>query len=470
MLEKVWATISENRLILPGELVIVGVSGGPDSLALLHALSILSKRGNFSLHTAHLNHSFRGQEADDEAMWVKKTSESWGIPCTVIKEDVPAIAKKEGLSPQEAGHRVRKEFFLTLLHRLKAQKIALGQQADDQAETILMHLLSGAGSEGLQGIRLASFPFIRPLLFITRQEIEEYCRLNGLEPRQDPSNSKNIYLRNRIRNQLMPWLKENINPNLVASLQKTAAILQSEEDYWRELVAEFAREHIKREESGDVKLVLAAFNGQPVALQRRIIRTVCQEITGEQGLAFFHVEEIRKLALQGQVGKRLDLPGELLVVRDYRELLFTLNYQEQPNGGIQPRKLKIPGKVLVPETGQLITATIRSEKPEAGVNRVWLPLEDHEMPDLCCRSRQTGDWLTPLGMTGRKKLKEFFIDRKVPRPMRERLLLIAMGKEVIWIPGLAVSNRMKGESPVNRYLVLEIEELPGTDRGREPKP
>lgn len=454
MQAKVGSTILKFNLILPGELVIIGVSGGPDSLALLHVLNQLSKEGNFAIHAAHLNHSFRGQEADDEARWVQQVAESWGIPCTIAKEDIPALVAKTGLSPQEAGHIARKKLFASLLTELQGQKVALGQQADDQAETILMHLLKGAGTEGLQGIRPFNPPYIRPLLFITRKEIEEYCRSNGLEPRQDPSNLKNVYLRNRIRNQLMPWIKENINPNLVTSLQRTASIIQSEEDYWRGVITSFAELHVSKT-AGKLRVALNGLLQVPVAVQRRIIRYCCQEITGDQAPAYQHVEEIRKLVL-GQVGKMITLPGGLTILKEYSYLCFILSYQEEVVTRITPRLLAIPGETFVSESGQVIKATITQEKPTADSGKVCFPIRGNMLESLYCRSRQPGDWLSPEGMSGRKKLKEFFIDRKVPRQKRDEILIIAEGSEVLWVPGWVISKRINDVNPQGNYLVLEI--------------
>ena len=168
---KVCDAINRYKLIVPGELVIAGVSGGPDSLALLHILNRLKNELAFNLHVAHLDHSFRGKEAQEEAVWVKEIAESWGLPCSLARRDVPALAKSRGLSPQDAGRLARKEFFLKLRKELGAQKIALGHQADDQAETLLMHFLTGTGPEGMRGILPANGPWIRPLLFVRREEI-----------------------------------------------------------------------------------------------------------------------------------------------------------------------------------------------------------------------------------------------------------------------------------------------------------
>ncbi len=227
MREKVKATLIEYRMIEPGELVIVGVSGGPDSLALLHLLSTLQEELAFRLHVAHVDHCLRGKEAEEEAAWVQETARRWGLPCTVKKIDVPALAREKGFSFEEAGHLARKNFFLQLRTGLGAQKIALGHQADDQAETLLMHFLVGTGLEGLQGLLPVNPPLIRPLLFLRKAEIESYCQKNGLVPRRDPSNQDNSYLRNRVRNLVLPWLEEKINPNLIATLNRTCLLYTS---------------------------------------------------------------------------------------------------------------------------------------------------------------------------------------------------------------------------------------------------
>lgn len=455
MLEKVWNTISTYNLIEPGELVIVGLSGGPDSLALLHSLHLLSEKGKFSLHAAHLNHSFRGRQADEEAEWVRATAESWGIPCTVKKVDVPAIIKRTGLSPQDAGHQQRQEFFLSLLKEHKGQKIALGHHANDQAETIIMHLLSGAGAEGLQGIRPFNPPLIRPLLWISRREIEEYCRQNNLDPRHDPSNKENVYLRNKIRNQLIPWIEENINPSLVGTLQKAAAILQSEEDYWEGVISYFMQQNTKST-ANTVRLKLSEFGNEPQAVQRRVVRRIWQQITGEQGPSFQYVEDICQLALKGQVGKRLELTQGLTVLREYQDLLFCLDYQEESASPLTPRSLIIPGDNELPEKGLVIRASLSKEKPSPERNKIYLPYSEGNLPQLVIRSRQGGDWLSPKGMKGRKKLKKFLIDSKIPRNQRDGLLLLAEGDEVLWIPDLFVGERINSQETAEGYIVLDI--------------
>ena len=316
-------TINQYKMIEEGDLVIVAVSGGPDSLTLLDILNRHREELKISLHVAHLNHSFRGKEAEEEAEWVKDTAQSWGISCTIDKVDVPALVEEKGLSPQDAGHIARKKYFLELADTINANKIALGHQADDQAETILMHFLTGAGPEGMRGILPVTMPLIRPLLFVGRKEIEEYCVMRGLNPRRDPSNKKDIYLRNKIRNNLVPWLVENINPNLVDTLNRTAMIFWAEEEYFQQKTVELANTMIVHdEESGFLKLALAGLSDLEVAMQRRLLRRAYQDQTKGQGLSFLHVEEVRELALKKETGKMLHLSASVTVKKTREHLLF----------------------------------------------------------------------------------------------------------------------------------------------------
>lgn len=448
-------TIKKYRMIKPQDLIITGVSGGPDSLTLLHLLLELREDLGFALHVAHLDHSFRGREAEEEARWVKETAARWGLPCTLAKVDVPALAKKKGLSPQEAGHEARTDFFLRLKEQLKANRIAVGHQADDQAETILLHLLTGAGSEGLCGILPVKGPFIRPLLFIQRQEIEEYCERNNLNPRRDPSNAKDIYLRNLIRNQLVPWLKDNINPNLIETLGRTARIFADQEEFLQEVTEQAAQAFIKPEQ-GNVRITRAGFAAQTPAIQRRLIRRAYRLVGKKQGLSFDHVEKVRELLLTKQVGKTLHLPQGVIARNEYLALLLTQGKTSQNKGKIERKRLTVPGKTYIPETGQVVEAGVAEKLPATlGKMEVYLPWEEYTSP-LYVRSRQEGDRFAPSGLKGSKKLKDYFIDKKIPQRIRDHILLIADESEVLWIPGYAAGRRLNKTSQCGRYVVLSI--------------
>ena len=456
LIGKVRETILRYKLIVPKELVIAGVSGGPDSLALLHILNELKNELDFSLHVAHLNHSFRGEEAREDALWVKEVAESWGLPCSLAVTDVPALAKAKGLSPQDAGHLARKEFFLSLKEKLAAHKIALGHQADDQAETLLMHFLTGTGPEGMRGIMPVNSPWIRPLLFVRRGEIEAYCRERCLKYREDPSNKKNIYLRNIIRNELLPWLLENINPALVETLNKTARIFWAEEEYFQNL-AEQAAEKCVDENQGKINVRLARLRELPLALQRRVIRHAYGLLREAQGLPFIHVEQVLELAAGKQVGKALHLPGGVVVEKSYDRLEFYPAEENSPAGFIETRQVIVPGRTYIPETGQTIETKLCDSPPEDRVDNtlVYMPINGTP-PLLYARSRREGDRFSPVGLRGTKKLKDYLIDKKIPRKERDRILLIADEKEVLWIPGLAAGSRVNKKGNFDEYLVIKI--------------
>lgn len=462
-------TIQEYKMISPRDLVIAGVSGGPDSLTMLHLLKDLQTELGFRLHVAHVDHSFRGQQAEAEAHWVEETAGRWGLASTVIKVNVAKIAKEKGISAQEAGHLVRKNFFLELMEKLGAQKIALGHQADDQAETLLMHLLVGAGLEGLQGITPKNGVIIRPLIFIRREDIETYCQEYNLEPRRDPSNKKNVYLRNKIRNQVIPWLEEKVNPNLVATLNKTAQIIQGEENLLEEATEKFAEKFMWTEKNC-IYLSLRGWDSLQVGMQRRLIRFAYQSLGENQGLPFLNVEETRYFAEGGQVGKTLQLPGKILAEKGYGEIVFYHEGSIAPAvGGIEERLLKIPGVTFIPETGQqIITEIVAVDSlPENGIEKgakkdlgkdtitVYLPWQDFS-PQYYIRSRRPGDRFSPAGLQGTKKLKDYFIEKKIPRRERDSILLVAIKNSIICIPGLAIAKGWEPDSKSKKRLVLTI--------------
>jgi tRNA(Ile)-lysidine synthase len=461
LLLQVRAAIEKHGMILPGEKVLVGVSGGPDSLTLLHVLNLLKKDMQFELHAAHLDHSFRGREAEEEARWVKETARGWGIDCTVRKIDVPALAEKKGLSPQEAGHRARKEFFCALASRLAARKIALGHQANDQAETILMHFLTGAGPEGLTGIRPCNFPFIRPLIYIPRNEIESYCRMYNLNPRRDPSNQKDVYLRNKLRNKIIPFLESEVNSNLVETLNRTAQVFYAEEEYWQDFIDRTAAK-LCVYDNGLARLSLQEWDAMHCAVQRRLLRHIYQLIRKGQGLAFFHVEEVRKLASFGQPGKALDLPDGVKVERTYDCLVFShKSYSPTvPVHTFPARKLRIPGITSIPEKNLQISAFLVNElKDLPDLSSAAAVPYFERIPELWARPRLPGDRFCPKGLKGTKKLKDWFIDKKVPRSLRDQVLLVADNDEILWIPGMAISDKACRIQEAPTYVLLKAEPL-----------
>ncbi|MDX9871826.1 MAG: tRNA lysidine(34) synthetase TilS [Clostridia bacterium] len=453
---RIYKVIREYNMIEPGELILAGVSGGPDSLALLHVLWALQKELSFRLHVGHLDHSLRGVQAEEEALWVKRTAGQWGLQCTLGKTDVSLLAREKKISLQDAGHQARKQFFESLQKDLDAQKIALGHQSDDQAETLLMNFLSGAGSEGLSGILPVQGDYIRPLLFTDRADIEAYCEDHQLMPRRDPSNEKDIYLRNKIRLQLLPWLRENINPNLPDTLNRTARIFWTQEEYLREITCQAAAVCLVTE-AEKIKIRLKNFALQHKALQRRLVRKAYQLSGGKQGLSFLHVEEVCALILNKQVGKTLPLPGDILVEKEYDGVVFRRGRptdDEVPF--LEERELLFPGNTEIPGTGRIIAAEYAAELPrEIPPDTVYIPREEYA-PPLYIRSRREGDKFTPAGYNKSYKLKEYFIDHKIPRKIRNGIPLLADEKGILWLIGLGCGNRVNKKSESGQYILVRF--------------
>ena len=428
--DKVRETIKKYRMLGSGDRVLLGISGGPDSLALLHVLYSLEKELDFSLYLAHLNHMFRGKEAEGDARYVKRLARTFKLSLRSKSLDVPAFARKEKLSEEEAARQVRYEFLSKVSLRYKANKIALGHTEDDQLETILMRLIRGTGQEGLKGIppvRILNLKprieIVRPLIETSRSEIESYLARHNLKPCLDSSNLKPIYLRNKIRLELLPLLRK-YNPRIKEVLLSTVQILREEEEYLQENTGKVFNRVIKEKKRGRVGLKLKDFSNYPRALQRRVLREVIRFIQGDlQGFTFRHYENILKLIKESSSGSQIDLPHDLIVRKDYGQLnIFKKKPEKTPSFNYI---LKAPGITRVPEVNLKVETKIigRAGKTVAclptdkvGKNKMSVSFDYEKLKlPLLLRSRRRGDRFAPLGLKGTKKIKDFFIDRKRPR-------------------------------------------------------
>lgn len=446
MEEKVKAAVRRHGLLRRGERVVVAVSGGPDSVALLHLLWRWQQEFGFSLHVAHLNHRLR-REAEEEAEFVRRLAQDLGLPVTVGQEDVRRLVRG-GESLEDVARRVRRRFLLGLAEAMAAEKIALGHHADDQAETVLLHLLRGSGPAGLAGMAWQQGKFIRPLLEVTRAEIEAYCAQNGLPYIRDPSNADPAFLRNRIRQELLPLLAEKYNPNIVAALGQTAAILAEEDRYLEAELDRFWPALLVPGPEGVIRLRVAALVDLPLALRRRAVRRAFFALVGRENnfLTYRHVEEVLGVLLARQ-GKRLDLPQGVTAAREGEELVFSCRRGEpEPASLTWPvcRRLPVPGEIRVGPW--LIGAEVyrAGEKGGAGLGRWETQCDFQRLPlPLFVRFWQPGDFFWPLGLGGRKKLQDFFVDAKVPRPQRRNIPLVVCPQGIVWVVGYRLDERWR---------------------------
>lgn len=457
MEEKVKAAIRQHGLLRGGERVVVAVSGGADSVALLHLLWRWQQELGLSLHVAHLNHRLR-REAEEEAEFVRRLAQDLGLPVTVGEEEVRRQVRR-GESLEDVARRVRRRFLLEVAKAAAADKIALGHHANDQAETVLLHLLRGSGPSGLAGMAWQQGPFIRPLLAVTRAEIEAYCAENALPYLHDPSNADPVFLRNRIRWELLPLLAAHYNPNIVAALGQTAAILAEEDRYLETELDRFWPSLLLPSPAGQVRLRAAGLAALPLALQRRAVRRAFFALVGREDhfLTFRHVEDVLAVLLT-RPGRQLHLPQGITAAREGEELVLARGHG--PLAPVAPgwpicRRLPVPGEIrfghwligaLVGEGGQ--EAGWGSGRWEARCDLARLPLP------LFVRFWQPGDYFWPLGLGGRKKLQDFFVDAKVPRAERHHIPLVVCPQGIVWVVGYRLDERFKVRPDTTTVLRL----------------
>lgn len=473
VLSRVQNIIYKYEMLKPGDVVVTAVSGGPDSVALLHCLVKLKERlGLKRILAAHLNHMFRGEEADQDARFVENLAAQLGVECLVEKRNVSGAAREQGLSAQDAARRERYDFLYSTAEKYGA-KIAVGHHADDQAETVLMHFLGGSGPEGLRAMEPVKGKIVRPLLFVRKKEIIEYCEKNDLKTREDPTNIKDIYLRNKIRLQLVPLLEEEYNPNLVDSLIKTSEIMRAENDALEKMQLEILQKIIKKSDGEQITLQLKAFLEQHLAVKRRIVRYCYKELSRheDQGLLFQHVEDVLALAHDSETGSTVHLPSGVTVYKCYEELVFSLFSKEERKA---PEKFfyrfLVPGELYVDEVNKVLKAELKSkadfEEEEiksfsSGFAGKVLIDYDKITGDLFVRNRRRGDRFVPFGMTGTKKVKDFLIDRKISRFQRDAVPLITCGSEndddIVWVGGLRSSELYKVDDSTSRVLIIYLE-------------
>lgn len=464
VLDRVRTDISRYQLIQAKQRVVVGVSGGVDSIVLLHILNGLQEELDISLHVAHLNHMFRGEEAKEEADFVNAVCHDWGIPCTIAERDVAAFGSERGLTDEVAARIVRYQFFSEVLEKTESHKIALAHHADDQAETVLLNLLRGAGLKGLAGIApLRENLYIRPMLHVRRREIEQYCQEYGLSFRIDSSNLKTIYRRNKVRHQLIPLLEKEYSPGLVTILSRMAEQIRSEEDYLEALATKAYTEVVVGSEGRGVKLDRRKLTGQPLVLARRILRLAWQNVRGtKQDLTYEHVESLIRLVMQPGPERIIELPGFIKVRLSY-DTLFLMTSGEEQAGFLKSGYLQVPGRSPIGEgeyiTSQLLDREELTRNPrEYPSSLVALDADKIALP-LLFRPRVEGDSFIPFGLGKRVKLKKFLIDRKVPRYLRDEIPLIVEEKsgKIIWVAGIRLADGVGITESTKKVILLCLE-------------
>jgi len=455
---KVWRYILKHNLISEGDRIVVAVSGGPDSLCLLHLLNSFSRRLKISLCIAHLNHGMR-PEAVKEAETLRSLAESWRLPVHQETADVVKYAAEQRLSVEAAGRKLRYSFLQKVADRGEASKIAVGHHRDDQAETVIFNILRGTGPDGLAAMRpirpLGAVSLIRPLLGVTRREIETYCRDNGLSPAHDSSNLQTCYTRNRIRLELLPYLESRFNPRVKESLARLS-VLAAEDRHYLQSQAVRALKHASLEQDGRLILKKVVLRKLPPALSSRVVRLALERFARGGQVKWSHICSLLALAADTGPGRELNLPGGIAVYSDYNKLVITAD-RLLPALLIGEKILRVPGRTLLPGGGWIETCICRLAE------LTWPPLPEQGYLDydrlpspLVARARWPGARFYPQGAGGGKKLKELFIDWKVPKYKRDSWpLIVTLLGEIVWVAGLRIADPYRVTERTESVMVLK---------------
>ena len=453
-------------MVTRGDQVVVGVSGGPDSLTLLHCLCTLRRELEIELHVAHLNHQLRGEESDADAQFVARLAKEWQLPVTIEARDVKALANAQRLSIEEAARHARYEFLSEVAQRAGARVIAVAHNADDQVETVLMHLLRGAGLAGLRGMLykteigdwrfgapnlqslVSNLYLVRPLLDVTRAEIETYCRENSLVPRFDRSNLDTTYFRNRLRNEALPYL-ETLNRNLRQTLVRASHALADDFDFVQRGVRS-AYATVAREVDGAIVFDRAAWRALHPAIQRGTLRAAVQQLRGDlRNIDWTHIEDARRVALEKSAGAMATLPGRLMLSVGYND--FTIAEVERsavlpdlPLLYVEHVELVSEGATALPDSEWVVQTEIVNRKIETGDR--WSALLDFEKCKgvVYLRRRRAGDCFQPAGLDGHTQmLHKFMINEKIPRAARGLLPLLFVDDRIVWVCGWRIDERAR---------------------------
>lgn len=442
--QKVSAFLQRKQFHLENKGIVVGVSGGPDSLALLHLLWSMREKQNIQITAAHLDHMFRGVESEQEALFVKAFCEERQIPFEMKQVNVPQFMKESGLSAEVAGRECRYAFFKEVLTKHNMSFLALGHHGDDQIETILMRLTRGSAGKARAGIPFTRHfhngLIVRPLLSVSKAEIEQYCSTHQLNPRRDATNELDIYSRNRFRKTLLPFLK-NENPHVHEHFQRFSEELQEDEAYLQEITAEKMRLVIKKKTSDHVTIDIDSFLAMPMPLQRRGIQLILNYLyrVRPASLSALHIEQIFFILKSPHPSSTLDFPEGLKVFRSYKECHF----QFLTESLVTPFMIELfePTEVVLPNGDKLIMEFIDQERCDVDHPYSYcFQLDERNLP-LIIRNRRNGDRMTIKGMTGTKKIKNLFIDEKVPLHKRNSWPIITTCRDqILWVPGLRKAN------------------------------
>ncbi len=469
MFQKVSAYVEKNHMLSAGDFVVAGVSGGADSVCLLLVLFALQKEISFGLEVVHVNHKIRPEAAKDAA-FVQDLCRRLDVPFHLAECDVEALAKEWGVSTEEAGRKVRYDAFKEVAAAHPHAKIAVAHNLNDRAETMLFNLFRGSGLTGLCSIRPVrndEIPVIRPLLSVTRNEIEDFLKGKGMGWCEDVTNAEDVYTRNRIRHHILPYAGEHVAPGVIANMGRAADILTETEDFVKAEV-EQAYNDIAKKEDAESSMVLDAKKAEKlhVFLQKQLVLRCLEELTpARKDITHTHVEDIVSL-FSKSANREISLPYGITARREYDRVIF----EKESGGRLTEQKRQIPMPVELPDIGNG-PVTVRVSYKETMEFSVFNYEQSLNIPQnqytkwfdydkieksLTIRTRAAGDYLTINAALSKKTIQDYMVEEKIPKAKRDEILLLAEDKHILWVVGHRISSKYKIDETTKRILQVQI--------------
>jgi tRNA(Ile)-lysidine synthase len=462
MITKFRNNILKYNLIQKQDKVIVGVSGGSDSVALMHLLKCMTEEIDFEIIVVHINHKLRGNDSDQDERYVKEICSQYNIKCYSKSIDIEAAAKENKVSIEVAARNARYNYFEEIRKLVTGTKIAVAHNSNDQAETIFMNLIRGTGIDGLVGMEYSKGIIIRPMLNFEKSMIDEYCFLNNLQPRIDKSNFENIYTRNKVRLDLIPSIEKAFGVDFSKSINRMSNIIREDRDFIESVVKTHINDVYFDKANNNLKIFDKNFSNLHKAIQRRLIRKSIEILVNKlTNVENQHIEKILELFESGKVGKEISLPHGIRAVRTYEHLTLTTNNLVKTKQNYK-MSINIPGVTVIENIGTVKTyIEKRVKNVEESYKVIYNSLVqkfdyDKIKGELVIRTRQNGDSFKPFKSNGTKKIKKYFIDKKIPREKRDEISVIALESEVLWLVGYQISDNFKVDIDTKEILIIEF--------------
>ncbi|WP_297638654.1 tRNA lysidine(34) synthetase TilS [uncultured Clostridium sp.] len=449
--------IEDNKLIEKGDNILVALSGGPDSICMLHLLCSIRDEYDLKIGAAHLNHMLRGEEANKDEEFAKEFCNKLNVDFYSERVDIEAYSKEQGVSTETGGRDVRYGLFNKVSQNDGYNKIATAHNANDQAETILMRMMRGTGLEGLCGIPIIrEGKYIRPILCMERWEVEKYCEDFELHPRIDKTNLETVYSRNKIRLEILPYMKEHFNKDVVMAINRMTNILWEDNKFINDYCKEKFKEYCVKE-NGNIKIKEELFKESKAIITRVIRKALTKVSKSTYDFELKHVEEVIKLSKIG-TNKRIDLPNNIYAENVYGQIYIKKKEKEKiiNNIEITIEKEKLDGYKIEFNGYELNFEIVQNRKNLKIADNDLIKYFDCDKIKkyVVIRTRKNGDKITPMGMSGSKKLKDIFIDMKIPKDKREELPIIVFDDNISWVLDVKLSNIYKVTKETDNILKI----------------